>query len=57
MTKYAYFQFLNQMFTARSDHEEIVELLLKNGANVNIENNVKATPLILAARGGEFPLE
>lgn len=35
-----------------SGEEEIVDLLIKNGADVNIENSDKKTPLYLAANGG-----
>lgn len=34
------------------DHREIVELLLKFGANVEVLDRERRTPLMLAARGG-----
>lgn len=35
-------------------HEKIVELLIENGADVNIVNNDKNTALILAVNQGSY---
>lgn len=40
-----------------SGHRAIVELLLKKGANINVKNMNGNTPLIEAARWGNFQIE
>lgn len=37
-------------------HQGIVELLIKNGADVNNKNNYDYTPLISAAKNGNFQI-
>lgn len=37
-----------------SDHEKVVDVLLRNGANPNAEADGKWTPLMLAVRNGNF---
>lgn len=36
------------------DHKGVVELLIKNGADINVKNHVNDTALILAALGSNF---
>lgn len=44
-------QFISILFNIR-DNEDVVEILLNAGANVNVKNNKGITPLMIAAAKG-----
>lgn len=40
-------------FAAGAGHVHIMEALIKAGANVNLQNNLSKTPLLIAAQTGK----
>lgn len=34
--------------------DKLAELLIRNGANVNVEDDTKMTPIYIAVRNGDF---
>lgn len=53
----ATFSIILSNFLCHLGHEKIADLLLKNGANINVENVDKETPLHVAASEGKFFFE
>lgn len=47
---------LSKYIFVYSGHQEVAELLIKNGANVNIKNSNGFTPLMVAAGNGNFQI-